>query len=420
MASENSINGLFTSTDYSYINNISKKIRDWSLSYGYNELKLDDYIKFSNIKKVFDDFSSLNRDYILFDNKKEKLILRPEPNISVIQKLDDFGRNLTDGVNYKFFYIDKFYSFGPDDRSKPDDYPYNFGFCAVGQNNYVADAEIIKMSYFLLKELGFDVNVKINIIGCSECYKRYKTLLTNFLKTKKSVLCNDCVKNLTKNPLSVLKCNNKNCKKIVSQAPLIIENLCDVCNDYSMKIVEYLDELEVSYVLDPMLVDESNNYNGFYFEFEIMKNNTFYSVGKGGHLDDYASIFGFKRGITSVSFNLSNIIKRLRDFNKIVDFYKPDIYLAQIGETAKRKSLQTFLNLRNSGMTCFCNILDKSVVKQIAQAKAMGVKFILILGQQEVVDNTIILRDVETNVQEVINYNNIIKEIKRRLIDKIK
>jgi len=94
--------------------------------------------------------------------------------------------------------------------------------------------------------------------------------------------------------------------------------------------------------------------------------------------------------------------------------------LAQIGETAKKKSLQAFLNLRDSGITCFCNILDKSVVRQIAQAKAMGSRFILILGQQEVVDNTIILRDIETNVQEVINYNNVIKEIKRRIIDKIK
>lgn len=420
MAAENSINGLFPSTDYSYINNISKRIRDWSLSYGYNEIKLDEFIKFSSIKKIFDNFAVLNRDYVIFDVKKERLILRPEPNISLIQKLDDFGRNLVEGTNYKFFYVDKFFSFPMDDKSRTDDYPYSFGFAAVGQNNYMADAEIIKMSYFLLKEFGFDVNVKINIVGCSECYKRYKNLLTNYLKTKKSVLCNDCVKNLSKNPLSTLRCTNKNCKKIISQAPLIIENLCEPCNEYSMKIVEYLDELEIAYVLDPMLIDDSDNYNGFYFEFDIVKNNNSYTVGKGGHLDDYAIMLGFKKGVTGVSFNLGNIIKRLRDANKSVEFYTPDIYLAQIGETAKKKSLQTFLNLRNSGINCFCNILDKSVVRQIAQAKAMGSRFILILGQQEVVDNTIILRDIETNVQEVINYNNIIKEIKKKMIDKIK
>lgn len=419
MAAENSINNLFASTDFSYVNNISKRIRDWCLSYGYIELKLDDFLKVNDIKKVFDGFSNINKDYILFDNKKEKFILRPEPNISVIEKIDSLSKNLVGDVNYKFFCIDKFYSVGNEEKAKTDDYPYHFGFYATGQNNYIADAEIIKMAYFLLEELGFDVNVKVNIIGCSECYKKYKAQLTNFLKTKKSVLCNDCVKNLSKNPLKVLKCTNKSCKKVLSQAPLIIENLCEDCNEYSMKIVEYLDELEVSYVLDPMLVDENEIYNGFYFEFEILKSNGSYVIGSGGHLDDYANNLGLKRQLTGVSFNMSNIVKRLRDINKTVDFYKPDVYLAQISETARRKSLQTFLNLRNSGISCFCSILDKSITRQIAQAKAMGAKFILILGQQEAVDNTIIIRDIETNIQEVISYKNLTSELKRRLISKI-
>ncbi|MBP8689141.1 hypothetical protein KBH77_02195, partial [Patescibacteria group bacterium] len=72
-----------------------------------------------------------------------------------------------------------------------------------------------------------------------------------------------------------------------------------------------------------------------------------------------------------------------------------------------------------SGISCFCNILDRSITRQISQAKNMGAKFILILGQQEVVDNTIIIRDIETNIQEVINYNNIVSELKKRLINKI-
>ena len=103
MASENSINNLFISTDFSYINNISKRIRDWCLSYGYIELKLDDFLKMNDIKKVSDSFPNINKDYIIFDNKKEKFILRPEPNISVIEKLNDLSKNLAEDINYKFF-----------------------------------------------------------------------------------------------------------------------------------------------------------------------------------------------------------------------------------------------------------------------------------------------------------------------------
>lgn len=420
MPKENSINGLFPSTDYSYVNNISKVIRNWSTSYGYNEIQLDDLIKVSDIKKVFDDFSNYNRDYVIVDNKKEKFILRPDANIAFMEKMSDLGRNIIEGVNYKFFYIDKFYSFENSDKSKADDFPLSFGFYAVGQNNYIADAEVIKMSYYLLKELGFDVNVRVNIVGCSECFKRYKSLLTNYLKTKKSVLCNDCVKNLAKNPLAVLRCENKNCKKIISQAPIVVDNLCEVCNEYSMNVVEYLDELEVSYTLDPTLIDYKGVYGGFYFEFEIIKNNSAFSIGKGGHLDDYANLLGFKKGVTGVSFNLNYIIKRLREVNKDIEFYNPKVYLAQIGETARKKALQSFIKLREAGIDSFCNILEKSVVKQVAQAKAMEAKFVLILGQQEVVDNTIIIRDIETNVQEVINYNHLIDEIKKRMLAKLK
>lgn len=420
MSHENSINGMFPSTDYSYIHNISKRIRDWSISYGYSEMTLDDYLRMSDIKKVFENFSSNNKDYVVFENKKDKMILKPDLNISFIEKISDFNKNIPEGTNAKFYCIDRFYGSQADEKTRSDSYYDAFGFYTVGLNNYIADAEIIKMSYFLLKEIGFDINVRMNIVGCSECFKRYKTLLLNYLKTKKSVLCGDCAKSLAKNPLAVLKCENKNCKKIISQAPMIIDNLCEECGEYSMKIVEYLDELDISYTLDPTLIDENGVYNNFYFEFEIVRNNNNFFIGRGGHLDDYAGLLGFKKGISGISFNLNNIIKRLKEFNKEIEFYKPNVYLAQIGETARKKSLQAFINLKQSGVSCFCSLLEKSLVKQIAQAKYMEADYVLILGQQEVVDNTIIIRDVETNVQEIVNYDNVINEVKKRMISKIK
>lgn len=411
---------LFNSnTDFSYFNNISRKIRDWACSYGYNEVYLDEFIKVSKVKKSWDNFIVSNKDFVVFENKKEKLALRPDNNLSFISQCLDYNKLLSDTSNFKFFYINKLFSFPLDDKNKSDEYHNHFGFFSVGDIDHAADVEAINMSYHLLKELDIDVTVKINTTGCAECAKKYKNLLVNYLKTKKSALCNECVKNTLKNPLAVLSCENKACKKITSQAPVLVDNLCDDCRDGSMKIIEFLDDLNISYVMDPFIFDKTGTYNGFYFEIEAQKNNSSFILGRGGHLEEYASSLGFKRKICGSDFDVTNIIKRLKEFNKTVDGFVPEVYLVQIGETARKKSLDAFITLKNRGISCYCSVQDKSIVKQITAAKAMGSRLILILGQQEVVDNTILIRDVLSNVQEVVNYDNFIDEVKKKLVTKI-
>ncbi len=403
-------------TDFMYLNNIVRKIRDWSSSYGYNEIFLDEFIKISKVKKSWDLFTSLNRDFISFENKKEKLCLRPDNNLSFISQCIDCNKLLSDNSNYKFFYVNKLFSFQNDDKTKNDEYHDHLGFYSIGDIDHASDVETINMSYYLLKELDIETTVKINITGCEECSKKYKNLLLNYLKTKKSALCNECVKNITKNPLAVLSCENKACKKIISQAPVVVDNLCDGCRDYSMKIIEFLDDLNISYVMDPFMFDKSGIYNNFYFEIEAQRNNSSFVLGRGGHLEEYANSIGFKKNICGADFDITNIIKRLKEYNKVVEGYKPEVYLVQIGETARKKALNAFVSLKGRGISCYCSVQDKSIVKQIASAKAMGARLILILGQQEVVDNTILIRDVNSNVQEVVNYNNLIDEVKKKLV----
>lgn len=415
------VQNLFSpNTDFSYLNNIARRVRSWSTSYGYNEIYLDEFLKVSKVKKAWDVFSTTSKDFIYFENKKEKFCLRPDHNLSFISQCIDYGKLIADGsANYKFFYINKFFSFDLEDKSKNDDYNDHFGFYSVGDTDHATDVEMINMSYYMLKEIGIDTTVKINVTGCPECSKKYRNLLLNYLKTKKSALCNECGKNILKNPMAVLSCENKSCKKIISQAPVVVDNLCEVCRDYSMKIIEYLDDLNITYVMDPFSVDKTGVYNTFYFELEIDRNGSGFVLGRGGHLDEYASTVGFKKNICGADFNMTNIIKRLKEFNKVVEGCRPEVYLVQIGETARRKALDTFVSLKNRGISCYCSVSDKSIVKQIANAKLLGSRLILILGQQEVTDGTILIRDVLSNVQEVVPYNNLIDEVKKKLVLKI-
>lgn len=407
-------------SDYVHCNNIIRKVRDWATSYGYNEIYLDEFIRITKAKKAWDSFNELNKDVITFENKKEKLCLRPDNNIPFLSECIDFGRSVAETDNFKFFYTNKFYSFSNDEKTKAgEEFHNHFGFYNVGNIDHASNVEIIKMSYHLLKELGLDVVVKINITGCEECAKRYKSLLLNFLKTKKSALCNECVKNITKNPFAVLACENKSCKKITCQAPIVVDNLCDACREYSMKVIEFLDDLNISYVMDPTIFDKNGVYDTFYFEIETQKNNSPFTLGKGGYLNEYFGENGFKKNVCGADFDITNIIKRLKEFNKTVEGYKPDVCLLQIGETARKKALETFIGLKEKGITCYCNVQEKTLTKQLSAAKAMGARLVLILGQQEVTDNTILVRDTSTNVQEVVNYGNCIEEIKKRLVAKI-
>ena len=144
---------------------------------------------------------------------------------------------------------------------------HQFDLEVLGEKNSVIDAQLIQIAYNILKELGIkDLIIEINSIGDIQCRPYYKKSLVTYLRKHQAVLCTDCKRRIKENPLRILDCKNEKCKEITSQSPQIIDYLCEECHNHFKEVLEFLDELDLPYRLNPFLVRGLDYYTKTVFE----------------------------------------------------------------------------------------------------------------------------------------------------------
>lgn len=351
------------------------------------------------------------------DQGGDNLSLRPEGTAAVARAYIQHGMlNQTQPV--KFFYL------GPMFRhEKPQSgrfrQLYQFGFEAIGEMNPALDAQLILMGWNSLNDLGLEAVIQVNSLGCPSCREEYKKALVKYYKGKNKFLCDSCKKRLAKNPLRLLDCKEESCQSLRDGAPQILDYLDDDCKNHFMKVVEYLDELDLPYVLNPHIVRGLDYYTRTIFEYWAADDTEGKSaLGGGGRYDGLIKILGGRDDTPAVglAMGLDRIVAKLRE--KEIEFpeaCQPDVFLAQLGEAAKKKALVLYEKLRKGQIKMAQAFYKDNLKSQLDLANKLGVKFTLILGQKEIGDGTIMLRDMEGGVQEVINFNKVEAEIKKRL-----
>ncbi|HPI67432.1 MAG TPA: histidine--tRNA ligase [bacterium] len=281
------------------------------------------------------------------------------------------------------------------------------------------DAQIIMMGASILKNLGLMSELEINSVGCHKCRREYSRLLIKFLKEQK--ICLSCRRNNEENPFTVFACADKKCQEAISSAPQIVDSLCDECRAHFVKVLEILDENGVIYNLSPLLIPANLNYYertvfDFYFSGPGDKKQNL--LASGGRIDQLTQTIG-GRGLPSVVFSgyAEKIILKLKDQGVVVkEETHGDVFLAQLGDEAKKKCLKLFNELRKEGVKVKEAFAKKGLTEQLEIANKLKVKYALILGQKEILDNTIIIRDMESGVQEIVDFEKITSEIKKRLL----
>lgn len=350
------------------------------------------------------------------DRGGDYLTLRPEWTAGVVRSYIEQGMfTLPQPV--------KLYSFGPVFRHERPQAGrwrqfHQINLEIIGGRQAVLDVEIIVLAWQIIKDLGIkDIEIQINSLGCSSCYSNYKEVLINSLSRKKQKLCDDCKKRLKKNPLRILDCKKEKCQELVSEMPQIIDYLCDNCHNHFKQVLEYLDEAEVVYNLNPRLVRGLDYYNKTVFEIWSKKEGGKLSFGGGGRYDDLVELLGGRKTYAcGMSLGIERIITQLKKDNiQIPDQKKLDVLFAQLGEMAKKKALKIFNELVRNNIKVFEIFHKDSIKAQLRLADSLKVRFVAILGQKEVLDGTILIRDMETGVQEVINIEKIVSELRKRL-----
>jgi len=422
------------SDEYKYWNLTLKKADDLANFYGFKRIetpiieRLDLYERSTG--KETDIVSK--EMYSFVDLSGDKIALRPEMTPGMVRAYIEHGMfNLPQPL--------KLYSIGQCFRhDKPQAGRYRqfnqFDVEVFGEAGPATDAQLILMAYNFFKELQINVTVQINSIGCPVCRPEYVKRINEFYKErgKRSKLCNDCKRRLVKNPLRLLDCKEETCQAIREDAPQIVDSLCDGCRDHFIKVLEYLDDLDIQYNLNSYLVRGLDYYNRTVFEFTMLDEESAEegserdrlgrqaSLGGGGRYDGLVEYMGGRpTPACGFGLGLERTINVIKEKNiPIKEEVKNYIFLAQIGEQAKRKAFVLFEDLRRAGFDVRQAITKDSLKSQLEDANKLGAKFTLILGQKEIIDGTIIIRDMESGAQEVVDLKKIQSEISKRFEEK--
>jgi histidyl-tRNA synthetase len=281
---------------------------------------------------------------------------------------------------------------------------------------------LIALASNFFSDMQVEVQLQINSIGDATCRKEYCSKLASFYKErgKKSKLCAACKNSLPKSCLSLLDCKQESCQKLREEAPQIADFLSDESRDYLTKTLEILDELKINYNFNPYLVRGLNYYNDIVFEFWPVNKDG--SVGNlalagGGRYDGLIeNLGGPSLAAAGLAIGLERTVVKVRDKAALTNAEENDIvFIAQLGDQAKLKALQLSNELLAVGYNVRQSIIADSLKEQLEEAAKMKAKVCLILGKKEIMDGTILMRDIDSGAQETV----VFKKIKERLAKKM-
>jgi len=362
--------------------------------------------------------------YLLKTRGGDTLALRPEFTPGIARAYLQHGMiNLPQPV--------KLYTSGPlfrYERSQAGRFRqfHQFDAEVFGEISPAVDAQIIQLFTVILQELKIGhILVEINSVGDSQCRPYYKKLLINFLRSRQQQLCVDCRRRVRENPLRTLDCKEEKCQRVRSLAPQILDHLCEECKKHFRQVLEFLDEADIPYHLDPYLVRGLDYYTKTVFEIfserqikqqegdqEVITRDAL--VG-GGRYDTLVKLYGNKDvPAVGAAAGTERIVSFLKEQQPAVS-KNPKVFLAQLGDLPKKKSLKLLEEFRKAKIQIAESLGRDSLKVQMSRADKLGVRFTLILGQREALDNTIVIRRMDNGTQETVKFDKTIEEIKKRL-----
>jgi len=394
-----------------YIENV---IKETLSKYEYKEIRTP-YFEYTDlfIRGIGESTDIVTKEMFTFpDRKGRSLTLRPEGTAPVVRA---YLENRMDRISkvVKLFYL------GPMFRcEKPQAGRFRqfnqFGIEIIGTKSSAADAEVIITILEIYKKLGLkNIETAINSVGCKKCRTKYIQKLKKYLENKKDFLCSECKVRYVKNPLRVLDCKKDNCKRIIEEAPIITENLCQECELHFTEVKSYLNGQKIVFHEDPRLVRGLDYYTKTAFEIISGGLGSQNAIGGGGRYDDLIEelggkptpAVGFAAGIERmiIAMDQQNIEWPLKE--ELV------IFVATVNEKTQERAFRLLQKIRNAGLSADMDYSGGSLKSQMRIANKIAARYTVIVGEEELSKNMVILRNMKTKEQKEVKIDNIIDEL---------
>ncbi len=339
--------------------------------------------------------------YTFEDRGGDSITLRPEGTAPVCRAYLEHGmHNLPQPVRMYYFCPVFRYERPQAGRFRQH---HQFGVEVLGDADPSVDAEVIEVAWDLMTSLGLkDINLLINSIGDSQCRPAYVAKLRDYYSSRHKSLCPDCKERLERNPLRLLDCKVETCHALGNDAPRSADNLCEDCGEHWTKLLRYLDSMHLPYQIDHRLVRGLDYYTRTVFEVQPVDGGGQSTICGGGRYDGLIAQLGgretpgigFATGLERLTLNLK------RSEVPVPDEPSPRYLVVNVGEGARIAALELSVRLRRAGVGAILSSGSRGLRGQMRQANALDIPFALILGDDEIQKGEVVVRDMESSVQE--------------------
>ncbi|MFA6800536.1 MAG: histidine--tRNA ligase [Acholeplasmataceae bacterium] len=395
---------------------LESEIKDVMKLYGFHEMRTP-IMEYSEVFHRENDLSDMvtKETYDFLDRSDRKLTLRPEGTAGVIRSYVE-NKLYVDMSQQKIYYIGPNFRYERPQKGRYRQF-YQVGLEALGSMDPALDAEVITLSYDLIKRLGLKgVKVRLNSLGDHESRVIYQEALRAHFEPYKETLCQDCQIRIDKNPLRILDCKIDQKHEAVISAPTPIDYLNSFSKSYFEQVIRYLDAAGVKYELAPRLVRGLDYYSHTVFEIEANINGFGAQnvLGGGGRYQSLIQELGGPDlpGI-GVAFGMERLLMAIDEENPgLYDSKALDVYVLTFGEDFKKESVKLLHDLRLASLSADMNYTNKSFKGQLKEALKYQAKFIIILGEDEYKQGFVAIKNTKTENQENVKIENIVSYLK--------
>lgn len=381
-------------------------------SYGYNEI-MTPVIEHTELfsRGVGSGTDIVQKEMYTFkDLGGRSISLRPEGTAGVARAYVQSGE-LSKAKPVKYSYVSSCFRYEKPQSGRQRMF-HQLGIECFGSKEVQADAEVIMLASDFLNNLGLkEITLKINSIGCSKCREKYKKALVKYYESVSENLCETCKIRLNTNPMRLLDCKEDECTKYSSDAPSILDFLCNECaNDFS-KLQELLTDAGIQYEVDPRIVRGLDYYNKTAFEFIHEKIGAKATVCGGGRYDNLINtLAGIKEPGIGFGIGLERLMLAIdsENIDKSIST-SPEYVIIPAGENVPHEKIYAIAKmLRNSGKTVVVDIMNRNFKSLIKYANKINAKYALILGEDELKNEAVTVKNMASGDQRTVKISELV------------
>ncbi|MCX6716439.1 MAG: His/Gly/Thr/Pro-type tRNA ligase C-terminal domain-containing protein [Candidatus Taylorbacteria bacterium] len=281
----------------------------------------------------------------------------------------------------------------------------------IGSNKSIAEATLIQTATVMLKEAGYEnLQVEINSIGDKDSIALFARDLTAYYRKNLSELDPACRQTFKVDPFELLSCHKEACKEINIHAPKSTVYLSDKSRTHFMEVLEYLQSLGISYIINERLIGNRKYCSETIYEIKGSEKGEIKmkTLAVGVRYDGLAKKIGHKREIPGVGVSILLKNDPKNELQKIVKkIKKPAVCFIQLGFEAKLLSLKIIEILRNANIPVYHALCRDKLSSQIATAEKLNIPLTILVGKKEVVEGTVIVRKMSNHAQEIIKLDDL-------------